>query len=55
MALIVMKRYMLEAVRGGIQDTDNAKEFYEAITAKYKKSEKVETSNLIHCLHKHEI
>jgi hypothetical protein len=50
MALIVMKRSISEAVRGGIPDTDSAREFYEAIAAKYKESEKAETGNLMHAL-----
>ncbi|PRQ34493.1 putative RNA-directed DNA polymerase [Rosa chinensis] len=50
MALIVMKRSMSETVRGGIPDIENAKDFYDAIAAKYKESEKAETGNLMNAL-----
>lgn len=45
-----MKRSMSEAVGGGIPDTENAKEFYETIAAKYRESETVEIGNLMHAL-----
>ena len=50
MALICMKKAMTEAVKGGIPDSDNAKEFYNSIALKYKESDKAETGNLMNKL-----
>ncbi|KAB2623080.1 hypothetical protein D8674_025262 [Pyrus ussuriensis x Pyrus communis] len=47
MALLVIKRSISEAVRGGIPATDKAKDFLEAIEAKFKVSEKGEMGNLM--------
>ncbi|XP_048433469.1 uncharacterized protein LOC125474082 [Pyrus x bretschneideri] len=47
MALMVMKRSISEAVRGGIPSCDKAKAFLEAVRAKFKMSEKEEMANLM--------
>ncbi|XP_068340499.1 uncharacterized protein [Pyrus communis] len=47
MALMVMKRSISEAVRGGISSCDKAKAFLEAVGAKFKTSEKGEMANLM--------
>ncbi|XP_009353652.3 uncharacterized protein LOC103944907 [Pyrus x bretschneideri] len=47
MALMVMKRSISEAVRGGIPSCDKAKAFLEAIGAKFKMFEKREMANLM--------
>ncbi|KAM0968159.1 hypothetical protein TB1_015836 [Malus domestica] len=47
MSLMVMKRTMSETVRGGIVVGDKAKDFLEAIGAKYRESEKAEMGNLM--------
>ncbi|TQD70362.1 hypothetical protein C1H46_044104 [Malus baccata] len=47
MALMVMKRSISEAVRGGIPSCDKAKAFLEAVGAKFKMSEKGEMANLM--------
>nr|XP_028957485.1 uncharacterized protein LOC114824504 [Malus domestica] len=47
MALMVMKRTISEAVRGGIPSCDKAKAFLETVGAKFKMSEKGEMANLM--------
>ncbi|CAN6576311.1 unnamed protein product [Malus baccata var. baccata] len=47
MALMVMKRSITETVRGGIPVCDKAKDFLEAVGAKFKVSEKAEMGNLM--------
>lgn len=47
MSLMVMKKTMSETVRGGIVAGDKAKDFLEAIGAKYKESKKAEMGNLM--------
>ncbi|KAM1000142.1 hypothetical protein ACFX2A_006927 [Malus domestica] len=47
MSLMVMKRTMSETVRGGIVASEKAKDFLEAIGAKYRESEKAEMGNLM--------
>ena len=50
MAILIMKRSMYDTVRGGIADTDSAKEFLASIEAKFKESDKAETGNLMNSL-----
>ena len=47
MALLVIKRFIGEAVRGDIPATNKAKDFLEAIEAKFKVSKKREMGNLM--------
>ncbi|KAM1176109.1 hypothetical protein ACFX2I_028384 [Malus domestica] len=47
MALLVIKRSIGEAVRGGLPASDKAKNFLEGIEAKFKVSEKGEIGNLM--------
>ena len=50
MALVIMKRSMSEAVKGGIPDAVFARDFYNNIQEKYKVSDKAETGNLMSSL-----
>lgn len=50
MSILIMKRTMAETVRGGIPNNDNAKAFLEAVGAKFKESQKVETTFLMNAL-----
>ncbi|BBH07046.1 hypothetical protein Prudu_018854 [Prunus dulcis] len=45
--LLVMKKSMTETICGGITESENAKEFLEAIGLKFKESEKAETGTLM--------
>ncbi|XP_068340490.1 uncharacterized protein [Pyrus communis] len=47
MSLMVMKRAMGETVMGGITACDKAKEFLDAVSAKFKESEKAEMGDLM--------
>ncbi|KAM7484845.1 hypothetical protein LguiA_000854 [Lonicera macranthoides] len=47
MSILIMKRTMTDTVRGGVASNDNAKAFLEGIGAKFKESQKAETSNLM--------
>ncbi|XP_017185958.1 uncharacterized protein [Malus domestica] len=45
--LLVIKRSMFDTVRGGIPESENAKEFLASIDSKFKESDKAETGNLM--------
>ncbi|BFG37612.1 hypothetical protein CerSpe_238860 [Prunus speciosa] len=45
--LLVMKKTILEAIFGGVEETENAKQFMESIERKFKESNKDETMNLL--------
>lgn len=47
MALLIMKRAMSATIRGGIPTCEKAKDFLEAVEAKFKESDKAETGNLM--------
>lgn len=47
MSLLIMKRAMSAAIRGGIPTCEKAKDFLEVVEAKFKKSDKAETRNLM--------
>lgn len=42
-----MKKSKTEAIYGGIRDSENAKEYLDAMSQKFKELEKVETGNLM--------
>ncbi|KAM1502254.1 hypothetical protein ACFXTO_027626 [Malus domestica] len=46
-ALLVIKKSMSDTVRGGIPESENAKEFLASIDEKFKESDKAETGNLM--------
>ncbi|XP_050156195.1 uncharacterized protein LOC126630073 [Malus sylvestris] len=50
MAILIMKRPMSDTVKGGIANTDSAKEFLASIEAKFNESNKAETGNLMNSL-----
>lgn len=50
MALICIKKSMNDAVKGGIPDSEFAKEYYNSIAEKYKTSDKVEIGRLMNQL-----
>ena len=50
MALVIMKKSMSEAVKGGISDAEYAREYFNHIQEKYKESDKAETGNLMNSL-----
>ncbi|KAM5562975.1 hypothetical protein ABKV19_017926 [Rosa sericea] len=47
LSLVIMKKSISEAVRGGIGDTEYAREYMKNIEDKFKLSEKAETGNLM--------
>ncbi|CAN6713433.1 unnamed protein product [Malus baccata var. baccata] len=47
MALMVMKRTMSDTVRGGFTTCDKAKDFLEAVGAKFRESEKAQMGDLM--------
>ncbi|KAM1649269.1 hypothetical protein ACFX14_010564 [Malus domestica] len=49
-SLMIIKRTMTNAVRGGFPEATNAKKFMQSIEEKYKESEKTETGNLMNAL-----
>ncbi|PRQ36386.1 putative transcription factor interactor and regulator CCHC(Zn) family [Rosa chinensis] len=51
-ALLFMKKYMNETVRGSIAETDDAKAYLAAIGQKFQESSKAETGNLMMALSK---
>ena len=50
MAILIMLKSMSPTVRGGIPPSDNAKEFLELISLKFKESKKAEMGSLINKL-----
>lgn len=48
MALLIMKKYMSDSVRGAVPDEDKAKAFLEAVGQKFKESENAEATSLMH-------
>ena len=50
LALLGMKKYMADSVKGGIPDSEYAKVFFNSIAEKYKISDKAETGNLMNSL-----
>lgn len=50
MALICMKKSMTDAVKGGIPESELAKDYFNSIAEKYKVSDKAEVSHLMNAL-----
>lgn len=50
LALLCMKKYMADSVKGGIPNSEHAKVFFNSIVEKYKISGKAETGNLMNSL-----
>lgn len=48
--MLIMKKSKTEAIYGGIRDSENAKEYLDAVSQKFKELEKVETGNLVNKL-----
>ncbi|XP_050113886.1 uncharacterized protein LOC126592203 [Malus sylvestris] len=46
-SLLVIKRSMSDTIRGGIPESESAKEFLASIDEKFKESDKAETGNLM--------
>lgn len=47
LSLMLIKRFMSDTIRDNIHDQGNAKDFMSAIGAKFKESDKAETTNLM--------